>query len=221
MKSLLKISVPVLAIAVTLGIYSRNFESVPVYSQYGFNGSEVEEIQRIMREWGVYDGEITGYYGPTTEAAVRRVQEHHGLKANGIADNATLEVLGINMESNPMTADQSDINLLARMISAEGRGEPYEGQVAIGAVIVNRMNHPSFPDTIAGVLYQDGAFTALVDGQFNEPVADSAYSASRDALSGWDPSGGAIYYHNPEKHNNAFMNSRPVIKRIGNHLFCE
>ncbi|MCL1903916.1 MAG: cell wall hydrolase [Oscillospiraceae bacterium] len=221
MKALLKISIPVFVVAAIFGVYSRNLDTVPVYSQYGFQGQEVEEIQRVMREWGVFSGEITGYYGPDTEAAVRKVQEYHDLKVNGIADNATLEVLGINLNSSPLTADQSDINLLARMISAEGRGEPYEGQVAIGAVIVNRMNHPSFPDTIAGVLYQDGAFTALVDGQFNEPIADSAYSASRDALEGWDPSGGAIYYHNPEKHNNAFMNSRPVIKRIGNHLFCE
>ena len=221
MKSLLKISIPALIISAVLGVYSRNLETVPVYSQYGFNGSEVEEIQRVMREWGVYNGEITGYYGPQTEAAVRRVQQHHGLKVNGIADNATLEVLGVELNSNPITADQAEINLLARMISAEGRGEPYEGQVAIGAVIVNRMSHPSFPDTLAGVLYQDGAFTALVDGQFNEPIADSAYSAARDALNGWDPSGGAIYYHNPDKHNNAFMHARPVIKRIGNHLFCE
>ena len=221
MKSLLKISIPTLVIAAMLGVFSKSLDTVPVYSQYGFQGSEVEEIQRVMREWGVYSGEITGYYGPMTEAAVRRVQEYHGLKVNGIADNATLEVLGIDVGTSPVTADQAEINLLARMISAEGRGEPYEGQVAIGAVIVNRMNHPSFPDTLAGVLYQDGAFTALVDGQFNEPIADSAYSAARDALAGWDPSGGAIFYHNPDKHNNAFMNDRPVIKRIGDHLFCD
>ena len=220
MKSLLKISIPVLAIACLLGIYSRTLDTMPVYSQYGFYGSEVEAIQRVMRDWGVYHGEITGYYGPQTEAAVRKVQRHHGLKVNGIADNATLQVLGIEVNNSPITATQANINLLARMISAEGRGEPYEGQVAIGAVIINRIKHPSFPDTLAGVLYQDGAFTALVDGQFNQPISETSYSAARDAINGWDPSGGAIYYHNPDKHNNAFMNSRPVITRIGNHLFC-
>lgn len=207
-------------IAAIISVACRGLDTVPVYSQYGFNGPEVEEIQRVMREWGVFSGEITGYYGPATEAAVRRVQEHHGLKVNGIADNATLEVLGIDLNRSPLTADQAEINLLARMISAEGRGEPYEGQVAIGAVIMNRIKHPSFPDTLAGVLYQDQAFTALVDGQFNEPVAESAYSAARDAMNGWDPSGGAIFYFNPDKTNNAFMHSRPVIKRIGDHLFC-
>jgi N-acetylmuramoyl-L-alanine amidase len=221
MKSLLKISIPAFLVAAMLSVFAKNIETLPVYSQYGFHGEEVEAIQRVMRDWGVFEGEITGYYGPRTEAAIRRVQRHHGLRVNGIADNATLRVLGIEVNNSPITATQANINLLARMISAEGRGEPYEGQVAIGAVIINRMKHPSFPDTLAGVLYQDGAFTALVDGQFNEPIAESAYAAARDAINGWDPSGGAIFYHNPDKHNNAFMNSRPVIKRIGAHLFCD
>jgi N-acetylmuramoyl-L-alanine amidase len=221
MKSLLKISIPAFMIAGILSFYANHLDTVPVYSQYGFTGEQVEAIQRTMREMGVFNGEITGYFGPATEAAVRVVQQQNGLRVNGIADKATLQVLGIETDEAPVDANQAEINLLARMISAEGRGEPYEGQVAIGAVIVNRMNHPSFPDTLAGVLYQDGAFTALVDGQFNEPIADSAYSAARDALAGWDPSGGAIFYHNPDKHNNAFMNARPVIKRIGDHLFCD
>jgi len=222
MKSLLKISIPTFLVAVMLSVFVKHMDTVPVYSQYGFTGEQVEAIQRVMREWGVFNGEITGYFGPQTEAAVRRVQEHHGLKVNGIADSATLQVLGIEApKAAPVSSNQAEINLLARMISAEGRGEPYEGQVAIGAVIMNRMKHPSFPDTLAAVLYQDGAFTALVDGQFNEPIANSAYSAARDAFNGWDPSGGAIFYHNPAKHNNAFMNNRPVIKRIGDHLFCE
>ena len=112
------------------------------------------------------------------------------------------------------------MNLLARIISAEARGEVYEGQVAVGAVILNRIEHPSFPDTLSGVIYQPGAFTAITDGQFNEPVAESAYRAARDALNGTDPSGGAIYYYNPDKTSNQWIRSRPVIKRIGKHLFC-
>lgn len=118
------------------------------------------------------------------------------------------------------SATESNIYLLARIISAEARGEPYTGQVAVGAVILNRIKHPSFPDTLSGVIYQEGAFTAIVDGQFNQPISDSAYNAARDALNGWDPTGGAIYYYNPAKTSNAFMHSRPIIVTIGAHRFC-
>lgn len=118
------------------------------------------------------------------------------------------------------SATESNIYLLARIISAEARGEPYTGQVAVGAVILNRIKHPSFPDSLSGVIYQEGAFTAIVDGQFNEAISDSAYNAARDALNGWDPTGGAIYYYNPSKTSNAFMHSRPIIVTIGNHRFC-
>lgn len=115
---------------------------------------------------------------------------------------------------------ESNIYLLARIISAEARGEPYTGQVAVGACVLNRIKHPSFPDTLSGVIYQKGAFTAIVDGQFNQPISDSAYNAARDALNGWDPSGGAIYYYNPAKTSNAFMHARPIIVTIGSHRFC-
>ena len=112
------------------------------------------------------------------------------------------------------------MDLLARVISAEARGEPYSGQVAVGAVILNRVEHPSFPNTIAGVVYQPGAFTCMVDGQFNEPVAQSAVRAARDALNGADPSGGAIYYFNPATATSSWIWSRPLILQIGNHRFC-
>ena len=115
---------------------------------------------------------------------------------------------------------QSDYNLLARLISAEARGEPYSGQVAVGGVVLNRVEHPSFPDTITGVIYQNGAFSCLNDGQFNQPVAESAYRAAQDALNGWDPSGGAIYYYNPKTATNKWIRSRPVINTIGRHVFC-
>lgn len=192
---------------------------IPVYSQNGSTGVEVEEIQRVLQERGLFNGSITGYYGAQTEKAVLAFQKQQGLAATGIADDATLKRLGITIGSLP-SATEANIDLLARIISAEGRGEPYIGQVAIGAVICNRIEHPSFPDTLAGVIYQNGAFDAIYDGQFNEPVAESAYSAARDALSGWDPSGGAIYYYNPAKTSNSFIYSRPVIKVIGNHRFC-
>ena len=192
---------------------------MPAYSQTGSSGTEVEEIQRVLKERGIFKGEITGYYGAQTAQAVSTFQSQQGLPQTGIADDRTLKRMGITIGSLPEATD-ANVGLLARIISAEGRGESYIGQVAIGAVICNRIEHPSFPDTLAGVIYQSGAFTALIDGQFNEEITDSAYSAARDALSGWDPSGGAIYYYNPDKTDNEFIHSRPVIKVIGNHRFC-
>ena len=193
--------------------------ALQVYSQTGSSGTEVEEIQRVLKERGLFTGEITGYYGEQTRQAVTKFQKQQGLKQTGAADEATLKRLGITIGTVPEATD-ANIRLLARMISAEGRGESYVGQVAIGAVICNRIEHPSFPDTLAGVIYQNGAFSALNDGQFNEPVADSAYSAARDALAGWDPTGGAIYYYNPAKTSDPFIYSRPVISVIGDHRFC-
>lgn len=193
--------------------------SKPVYSAQGSRGTEVEEIQRVLKEWGLFKGEITGYFGTATEAALLKYQKSNGLSQTGVADEATLKKMGITIGTKP-TATESNIYLLARIISAEGRGESYIGQVAIGAVILNRIEHPSFPDTLQGVIYQNGAFTALVDGQFNEPISESAYAAARDALAGWDPSGGAIYYYNPNKTDNEFITSREVIKVIGEHYFC-
>ena len=194
-------------------------DTAPVYSQTGSSGTEVEEIQRVLKERGLFTGEITGYYGAQTAQAVSAFQRQQGLPETGIADERTLKRMGITIGTLPEATD-ANVGLLARIISAEGRGESYIGQVAIGAVICNRIEHPSFPDTLAGVIYQSGAFTALIDGQFNEEISDSAYSAARDALSGWDPSGGAIYYYNPDKTDNEFIHSRPVIKVIGNHRFC-
>lgn len=117
----------------------------------------------------------------------------------------------------------SDTQLLARAVNGEARGEPYEGQVAVAAVILNRVNHSSFPNTIAGVIYQPGAFTAVSDGQINVPIAENStvYKACEDALNGWDPSGGAIYYFNPNTATNSWIWSRPLIKQIGKHRFCK
>ena len=122
--------------------------------------------------------------------------------------------------SGGSAAQSGSVDLLARVISAEARGEPYSGQVAVGAVILNRVGHPSFPNTIAGVVYQPGAFSCMLDGQFDQPVADSAVRAARDAMNGADPSGGAIYYFNPNTATSAWIWSRPLIKIIGKHRFC-
>ena len=135
-----------------------------------------------------------------------------------------LWIIGINssLSKAASSSTASDVQLLARAINGEARGEPYEGQVAVGAVILNRVKHPDFPNTIAGVIYQSGAFTAVADGQINVPIAEDStvVKAARDALNGWDPTGGAIYYFNPDTATNKWIWSRPFIKQIGKHRFC-
>lgn len=194
--------------------------AVDVLSQYGSRGEEVTKIQTRLKSWGYFSGEVTGYYGSQTTEAVKRFQKKHGLSATGVADRKTLELIGISSSSSGASVSNADLELLARIISAEARGEPYIGQVAVGAVVLNRVKSSSFPDSISGVVYQPGAFTAITDGQINEAVTDSARRAARDALNGSDPTGGALYYYNPDKTSNRWIRSRPVITRIGQHLFC-
>ena len=189
---------------------------------YGSSGATVRTIQEKLSGWGYYSGAVDGIYGTRTRDAVMAFQRKNGLAVDGIAGPATLRAIGISGGSSGGSASRDENSyLLARIISAEARGEPYEGQVAVGAVVMNRVRHPSFPNTIAGVVYQSGAFTAVTDGQFDQPIADSAYRAAADALNGWDPSGGAIYYYNPAKTSNAWIRTREVIKTIGSHIFAK
>lgn len=191
--------------------------SVKSLSKIGSQGEEVVRIQTRLKEWGYYDGKVDGIFGTATRNAVIKFQKNNGLTPDGIAGSKTLAAIGI---SSGQAYNSADYELLARIISAEARGESYLGQVAVGAVVLNRMEHPSFPDTLSGVIYQNGAFSCLYDGQFYEPIADSAYAAARDALNGLDPSGGAIYYYNPKTATNKWIFSRPVITTIGKHVFC-
>ena len=184
----------------------------------GSSGAVVTQIQKKLAAEGYYKASIDGIYGSRTAAAVRRYQQDRGLRVDGICGPETLGALGISVKAASST--QNNVNLLARLISAEARGEPYVGQVAVGAVVLNRVEHPSFPNTISGVIYQSGAFTCVTDGQFQQPVAESAYRAARDALNGWDPSGGAIYYFNPATATSKWIWSRPLILTIGKHRFC-
>lgn len=186
----------------------------------GSTGSVVSEIQQKLKDWGYYSAEVDGVYGSRTEAAVLLFQQKNGLAADGKAGTETLAALGISSAGLIEQNTSGDVALLARLISAEARGESYEGQVAVGAVVMNRIAHPSFPNTLSGVIYQRGAFSCLDDGQFDEPVAQSAYAAARDAMNGYDPTGGAIYYFNPVTATSKWIWSRPLIVQIGKHRFC-
>lgn len=202
-------------------------ETVETLSKLGSKGSEVTKIQTRLKKWGYYTGNVDGIYGEQTRQAVILFQKRNGLTPDGIAGPKTLAAIGISSSSSSSSSSggyggysQAEVNLLARVISAEARGEPYSGQVAVGAVILNRIDHPSFPNTLSGVVYQKNAFTCMVDGQIDQPVADSAYKAAREAISGSDPSGGALYYYNPKTATSEWIFSRPVILTIGNHRFC-
>ena len=194
---------------------------VAVLSQLGSRGQEVRNIQKKLKELGFYSGSVDGIYGSQTRTAVKAFQRSVGLTADGIAGKKTLLYLGLGSASSSSSGySSSDLTLLAKVIAAEARGESYTGQVAVGAVVLNRVAHASFPDTVAGVIYQRGAFSCVNDSNWNTSPNATSRKAAQDAVNGWDPSGGAIYYYNPAKTTNAFMFSRPVIVTIGSHRFC-
>ena len=188
-------------------------------SKMGSTGQEVRNIQTRLKSWGYYTYTVDGIYGSRTVTAVKSFQRKNGLTPDGIAGPATLSKIGLPTGST--SSSSSNVNLLAMVINGEARGETYEGQVAVGAVVLNRVKHSSFPNTIAGVVYQKGAFTAVDDGQINASVQSSCVNAARDALNGWDPTGGAIYYYNPRTATSSWIRTRPVVKTIGNHVFCK
>ena len=197
----------------------------------GARGSDVKEMQRRLKQWGYYDGSIDGVFGTGTRSALIRFQKKNGLTADGVAGQETFKALGMNsayqalQNSVPSQTgangfSESDVYLLARTIYAEGRGEPYTGQVAIGAVIMNRIRSPKFPNTVSGVVYQKHAFTAVSDGQINLTPNDTAMKAARDAMNGWDPTGGALYYYNPAVATSSWIFDRQTVTVIGRHVFA-
>ena len=195
---------------------------------WGSSGSEVHLLQSRLSEWGYYQGAIDGVYGAKTAQAVRDFQRKNGLTVDGVVGPSTWAGLGYPTVSGVRTVAVSsrgvsqgdNVELLARIINGEARGEPYIGQVAVGAVVLNRVRDSRYPNSIAGVIYQPGAFTAVSDGQINAPSTESARRAALDALNGWDPSYGAVFYYNPAKTTNAWIWSRPRIITIGKHIVC-
>lgn len=197
--------------------------SVEALSKYGSRGSEVTQIQTKLKRWGYYNGNIDGIYGTQTVNAVKYFQRKNGLTVDGIAGPNTLKAMGIytSTSSSSTASNSNDVNLLSRLIYGEARGEPYTGQVAVGAVVLNRVRSSSFPNTISGVIYQSGAFNVVSDGQINLTPNSTAKKAAQDALNGWDPSYGAIYYFNPSTATNKWIWSRPMTITIGKHRFCK
>lgn len=196
----------------------------------GSRGDLVTTLQKRLKTWGYYTGNVDGVFGSQTEQAVKYFQRKNGLAADGIVGPATAKAVGISLtggssggssSSSGTGSSSSDVYLLARCVYGEARGESYKGQVAVAAVVLNRVRSSSFPNTISGVIYQPGAFSVVSDGQINLTPNDTALKAARDAMNGWDPTGGCLYYYNPAKTSNKWILSRPIMMRIGNHVFCK
>lgn len=192
---------------------------------WGSEGQDVKNVQWKLLQWGYYNGKVDGIYGAETYRAVKEFQSKNGLKVDGVVGPETAAALGLSIgttsgdvEASGVSRDD-DVYLIARAVHGEARGEPYIGKVAVAAVILNRTKHPSFPNTIAGVIYQPGAFTAVSDGQINLQPDEDSIRAARDALNGWDPTYGCRYYWNPATATSKWIWSREVVVKIGKHWF--
>ncbi len=205
-------------------IETANQKTVSVLSKLGSRGDEVRRIQTKLKSLGFYNGSVDGIYGSATQRAVKKFQSSVGITSDGIAGSKTLLFLGLDSSSGGGSYgsySSSDIYLLAKVIEAEARGESYTGQVAVGAVVLNRVESSSFPDTISGVVYQAGAFSAVTDSNWSVTPTATSRKAAQDAINGWDPSYGSIYYYNPAKTSNRWIRTRPVVTTIGAHVFCK
>ena len=197
----------------------------------GDSGDDVTKLQKKLKNWGYYNGSVDGVFGGGTEEAVMYFQQKNGLTADGVVGNATAKALGLTLSggsssgsSGSSSSSQSasgDTYLLAKCVYGEARGESYKGQAAVAAVILNRVKSSSFPNTIAGVIYQPGAFDVVSDGQINLSPNETAIKVAKDAMNGYDPTGGCLYYYNPAKTTNKWIRSRPIIVTIGQHVFCK
>lgn len=193
-------------------------------SKYGSRGDEVKKIQTKLKQWGYYDENVDGIYGSKTYEAVKKFQRKNGLTVDGIVGDKTLNALGIQSSSNKTSSSQnnnSNLYLLSKLVHAEARGEEYRGKVAVAATVLNRVAHSSFPSTIAGVIYQSGAYTCVSDGQINLEPDEESKKAAQDAINGWDPTSGCIYYFNPNTATSSWIWSRPQVITIGKHIFCK
>ena len=189
---------------------------------WGDKGDQVTLIQQKLKQYGYFSGTVDGVFGKQTYDAVVWFQRKNGLKVDGAVGESTAAALGITLTGSVSAAsyNESETYLLGRLVHGEARGEPYVGKVAVAAVVLNRVKSPSFPNTISGVIYQSGAFDAVSDGQINLTPDEDSLRAARDALNGWDPTGGCLYYYNPKTAVDGWIRTRTVKTVIGNHSFA-
>ena len=229
MKNIIKIIALALIIAtagvtMTTAVSKTSVETAYALTlKQGSRGDTVKTMQKKLKNWGYYTGAVDGIFGANTKKAVMLFQKKNGLSVDGIVGNQTLKALGMSSAGSSSSSGYSDadVNLLARLIYGEARGESYVGQVAVGAVVMNRIKSASFPNTMSGVIYQRYAFTAVDDGQINLTPNATARKAALDAMNGWDPSYGAIYYYNPRTATSSWIFSRQTTVTIGNHVFAK
>lgn len=212
-----------LCLALVLCCLTGSGQAVTLY--WGLQGENVRQLQLKLQQYGYLKGAADGVFGQETYDAVVYFQRKNGLTVDGVAGEATLAALGLNLSSGSSSSAgsssyTSNLNLLARLVYAEARGEPYIGQVAVAAVVLNRVASSSFPNTISGVIYQSGAFDVVSDGQIHLSPDATALRAAQDALIGWDPTGGCLYYYNPAKTTSSWIWSRTVLTVIGKHNFA-
>ena len=223
--------VAVCVLAAAAGVKSADAAAL----KRGMRGDDVITLQKKLKNWGYLSGAVDGIFGAKTEEAVQYFQRKNGLTPDGVVGAATAKALGMTLSGgssggsssggssggSSASSGSTETQLLARCVFGESRGEPYKGQVAVAAVILNRVRSSSFPNSVAGVIYQPGAYSVVGDGQINLSPNDSAVKAAKDALNGYDPTNGCLYYYNPAKTSNAWIRSRPIIARIGEHVFCK
>ncbi len=217
----------ILTIMILVAVFNYDCAILPAVSyRMGTSGEGVKQVQRRLLDWGYYKGKVDGYYGVLTQDAVIAFQKKHRITIDGIVGAQTAEKLGISLASGRSNSsgtnqNDNDVYLLAQLCHSEARGEPYEGMVAVASVVLNRIKSSQFPNTMAKVIYQSGAFSVVDDGQINMAPNAASLRAARDAINGWDPSGGALFFYNPSKTQNKWIRSRPVIITIGTHIFCK
>ena len=207
-------------LAAPLGVYLAVNDVSSAQQTQALTVNENKAVQQKLKELGYYSGRVDGVYGQGTRNAVVAFQKANGLTADGVVGQNTARALGISLNTQQVAQSSSDLYLLAKTVYAEARGEPYEGQVAVAAVILNRVESPDFPNTIAEVVYQPWAFTAVHDGQINLEPNETAYSAARDAMNGWDPTYGCLYYYNASTATSKWIFSRTTVVTIGKHVFA-
>ena len=217
-----ELALQLIAALMTFALFLSFVRADAAVVAWGDKGDQVTLIQQKLKQYGYFSGTVDGVFGKQTYDAVVWFQRRNGLKVDGVVGESTAAALGVTLAGSVSAAsyNESETYLLGRLVHGEARGEPYVGKVAVAAVVLNRVKSPSFPNTISGVIYQAGAFDAVADGQINLTPDEDSLRAARDALNGWDPTGGCLYYYNPATATNGWIWSRTVQLSIGKHNFA-